>query len=649
MNILSLEEISKRYRETPLFEGVTFGIESDEKVGIIGANGSGKSTLLRIIAGLEVPDTGRVSIARERAVAYLPQNPKFDHNQTVLDAVFAAGNETLQLLGQYESACHELSHASSPDVRLLDRVAALSHELDIRGGWDIENDARTILTQLGITDVGMKMEAASGGQAKRVGLAHTLILRPDLLILDEPTNQLDAETISWLEDYLAAYKGALLLVTHDRYFLDRVSSRILEIERRQIRSFAGNYEFYLKRREEIEAERANLAAKYKSELRRDLAWLARGARARRTKEKARVERAEALKNKPAESAVRELEISLGAERLGKKIMEIEDVSKSYGGRKIIESFSYTLKAGDRIGIIGPNGSGKSTLLNIITGRTQADSGRVEIGKTVLIGYYDQEARALNEGQRVIDYVREGAEEVALADGSRVNASQMLEQFLFPAAVQWDVIGRLSGGERRRLYLLRTLMASPNVLLLDEPTNDLDIPTLNRLEAFLDSFPGCLIIVSHDRSFLDRTVDHIFRFEGRGRIAEYTGNYSEFLEQRWMADAPKSGEQPGARATTPSRTKEAEPAAQPQGRIEQRTGLAARETRRKLSFKEKRELEELEERIASSEARMTQIKVDLAASASDYLALQNLTAEMQSLKAQLEADIDRWGILSEIAQ
>jgi ABC transport system ATP-binding/permease protein len=650
MNILSLEEISKRYRETPLFEAVTFGLDSNEKVGIIGANGSGKSTLLRIIARLEEPDTGRVSLTRECAVAYLPQNPQFNPDQTVLDAVFAGGNETLRLLGQYEAACHDLAHGQGQEARLMGRVAALSQELDIRNGWDVENDARTVLTQLGIPDVAMKMAAASGGQAKRVGLAHTLILRPDLLILDEPTNQLDADTITWLEDYLARYTGALLLVTHDRYFLDRVSTRILEIDRRQIRSFAGNYEFYLKRKEELDAERANLAAKHKSMLRRDLAWLARGARARRTKEKARVERVEALKRQPIESAPRELEISLGSERLGKKILELEGVSKAYGDKKIIEDFSYTLKAGDRIGIIGPNGSGKTTLLDIITGRVKPDRGQVEIGQTVVIGYYDQEARELNEHQRVIDYIREVAEEITLADGTRVNAGQMLEQFLFPPSVQWDVIGRLSGGERRRLYLLRTLMASPNVLLLDEPTNDLDIPTLVRVEDFLDSFPGCLMVVSHDRFFLDRTADHIFRFEGDGRIGGYTGNYSEFLDSRAAAQsALRGGPSSPSSAGFAARAK-ATPT-DPGGNEENRKSQAdngGQPTRRKLSFKEKRELEELETRIASSEDRLFQIKKDLEAAASDYVVLQTLTSEMQLLEAQLEVDVDRWAKLSELA-
>ena len=643
MNILSLEGVSKQYRDTPLFTDVTFGLESSEKVGIIGANGSGKTTLLKIIAGLEEPDTGRVAQARGHQVCYLSQNPQFDPHQTVLDAVFAGGNETMQLLGQYEAACHELSEGQGKPDQFLDRVSTLSHELDIRNGWDLENDARTVLTELGIHDVGMKMGAASGGQTKRVGLAHTLILRPDLLILDEPTNQLDADTIAWLEDYLSHYSGALLLVSHDRYFLDRVSTRILEIDRRQVRSFAGNYEFYLKRKEELDAERANLAMKHKSMLRRDLAWLARGARARRTKEKARVDRVEELKRQPVESAARELEISLGSERLGKKILEMEAISKSYAGRKLIDDFTYTLKPGDRIGIIGPNGSGKTTLLDIITGRVQPDAGRVETGQTVVVGYYDQEARELNEQQRVIEYIREQAGDVELADGSRMSAGQMLEQFLFPASVQWDLIGRLSGGERRRLYLLRMLMAAPNVLLLDEPTNDLDIPTLVRLEDYLESFPGCLIVVSHDRYFLDRLVDHIFRFEGDGRIGRYTGNYSEFLAANGRTSLPGRGAGP-ERTTNAAKATGADRAAGDEKADSSRTNSGP-ETRRKLTYKEKRELEDLEARIAATEDKVSRIKAGLTIAASDYIALQALTAEMESLEVQLERDIERWAELS----
>ncbi|HKF54762.1 MAG TPA: ABC-F family ATP-binding cassette domain-containing protein, partial [Blastocatellia bacterium] len=525
---------------------------------------------------------------------------------------------------------------------LLERVAALSHELEMVDGWALENEARTVLNQLGINDVGISMGAVSGGQAKRVAIAHALMIRPDLLIMDEPTNQLDADTITWLEQYLGRYPGALLLVTHDRYFLDRVTTRILEIDRQAVRSFAGSYQYYVRRKDEIEAERANAAQKRETILRRELAWLQQGAKARSTKLKHRVERARQLMNERVERPAAELDISMASSRLGRKILEIDDISKSFPGKTLIKDFSYTMKPGDRIGVIGPNGCGKTTLLDIITGRLRPDAGRVEPGQTVVIGYYDQEARKLNDEQRVIDYVREAAEQVELADGSTINASQLLERFLFPAAVQYDLIGRLSGGERRRLYLLRVLMSSPNVLLLDEPTNDLDITTLITLEDYLDAFPGCLIVVSHDRYFLDRLVDQIFKFEGDGRIGQYPGNYSEFLETRGVEQAQevdrkqrvRAASEPASRTTTSSA-----PNLQP-------ATFDPQPATRKLSYKEKRELDEVESRIASAEARVSQIEAEIARSASDYVRLQALTSELESLKGQLERDVERWAELAE---
>jgi len=642
MNVLSVDNVSKKYREEPLFQAVTFGIEAGEKVGLIGVNGSGKSTLLRIIAGIVEPDNGRVALGRECQVAYLPQNPQFDPDQSVLDAVFAGGNKKMKILGDYEAACIALAEAGGHDTRLLERVAALSHELEMVDGWALENEARTVLNQLGINDVGISMGAVSGGQAKRVAIAHALMIRPDLLIMDEPTNQLDADTITWLEQYLGRYPGALLLVTHDRYFLDRVTTRILEIDRQAVRSFAGSYQYYVRRKDEIEAERANAAQKRETILRRELAWLQQGAKARSTKLKHRVERARQLMNERVERPAAELDISMASSRLGRKILEIDDISKSFPGKTLIKDFSYTMKPGDRIGVIGPNGCGKTTLLDIITGRLRPDAGRVEPGQTVVIGYYDQEARKLNDEQRVIDYVREAAEQVELADGSTINASQLLERFLFPAAVQYDLIGRLSGGERRRLYLLRVLMSSPNVLLLDEPTNDLDITTLITLEDYLDAFPGCLIVVSHDRYFLDRLVDQIFKFEGDGRIGQYPGNYSEFLETRGVEQAQevdrkqrvRAASEPASRTTTSSA-----PNLQP-------ATFDPQPATRKLSYKEKRELDEVESRIASAEARVSQIEAEIARAASDYVRLQALTSELESLKGQLERDVERWAELAE---
>jgi ABC transport system ATP-binding/permease protein len=627
MSIISLEDISMSYGPRSLFEGVTFGLDDADKVGLIGLNGSGKSTLLRIIAGLAQPDRGRAITAGERVIAYLPQNPPYDPEQTVLDAVFTASDETMRLLRDYELACHDLSLQSS-DERILARVAMLGHKLEAAGGWNLETNARTVLSQLGINDTGAQMGALSGGERKRVALAHALISRPDLLILDEPTNHLDADTIAWFETYLGRYSGALLLVTHDRYFLDRVTNRILEIDRARVQSFAGNYAYYLEKKQEQEVQEAAVSEKQEALLRRELAWLRRGAKARSTKQKARVQRAEELQKQPVRSANSELDISIAFSRMGKKILELDGISKSYDDKPLIERFSYTLKRNDRIGIIGPSGSGKTTLLDIIVGRSAPDTGRVERGPTLVIGYYDQDNRELNGAQRVIDYVREAAERIETADGQVLTASQMLEKFLFPPEMQYDVISRLSGGEQRRLYLLRVLMSAPNLLILDEPTNDLDIQTLVRLEEYLDSFAGCLIVVSHDRYFLDRTVESIFRFEGAGRIKEYPGNYSAFLEAR---------EQEPAEATEASLS-EVRPAPSV------RPSAAAR----KLSYRERREFEELEKRIELSEARKRELERLLAASSTDFLAVDAAYKELQALNRLLEGDVDRWAALAELA-
>ena len=632
MNILSLENVSKSFGFKPLLAGATFGLDAADKVGLIGPNGAGKTTLLRIVAGEEQPDEGRVVLAREITVGYLSQNPTFAPDETVLDAVFPATSEAMRLLHDYERATAEVAAGGGSDERLLARVAELTDRIGDSGGWDLEVNARIVLTRLGLGDTRARMGGLSGGERKRVALARALVARPDLLILDEPTNHLDAETVEWLEGYLDEYAGALLVVTHDRYFLDRVTRRILEVDRGAVRGYDGNYAYYLERRAELENARERADRRRATDLRRELAWLQRGARARTTKEKARVERVAELQAAPREAETRrEVEISVAASRLGNKILEIEDVSKSYDGRTLFEGFTYTMKRRDRIGVLGPNGSGKTTLLDVIAGRTAPDRGRVARGETVVVGYYDQEMRDVDPTQRAIDYVSEAGGRVETAAGDTITAGAMLERFLVPPERQYSPVETFSGGERRRLFLVRILMAAPNVLLLDEPTNDLDVETLVRLEEYLDSFPGCVVVVSHDRYFLDRTVEHVFHFEGDGRVRGYAGGYTAFREAR---------EREAAEAAEVERGRRPKPAAP--------AASAPVEGPRKLSFKERTELESLESRIGAAEARKAEIEAEIARGGSDHVALLALTRELEALEAALARDVDRWGELAERA-
>jgi ATP-binding cassette subfamily F protein uup len=637
MPALTLDSVRKSYGIKPLLDDVSFGLEDDGKMGVIGGNGSGKTTLLRIIAGAEPPDGGTVTIPSALRVGYLSQEPAFDPGQTVLDAVFAGEGEAMRLLRDYESAVHRLE-TSDADEALVAHVSDLAHRLDAVGGWDLETNARVVLDRLGVTDTDAVVDTLSGGQRKRVALARALVEHPDLLILDEPTNHLDAETVGWLEDYLRRYAGALLLVTHDRYFLDRVTNLMLEVERGTAQRFEGNYTAYLEMKEKQAVVREAEQQKRDNLARRELAWLRRGAKARTTKQKARVDRAHDLLNAPREEAQRTADISAVSTRLGKKVIELEGVTKGFDGQTLIDDFTYAFTRDDRVGIIGPNGAGKTTLLELIAGRLAPDTGDIERGPTVSIGYYDQESRALNDDLRLIDYIEEVAENVETADGSIITASQMLDRFLFPPKQQYTPVGLLSGGERRRLYLLRVLMGAPNVLLLDEPTNDLDIPTLVALEEYLDTFPGCLITVSHDRYFLDRTAEHLFRFEAGGRLREIPGNYSAWLEIQAEEQAEaEAAARASARAAAP-------PPQEPEPKPEPKPAPAAA----KLSYKEKRELEETEARIAGAEARQAEIESALAAAPDDYERVATLSAELEELLTQLERDVDRWAELAERA-
>ena len=635
MNLLSAENISKSYSEKKLLGNVNLGINEGDKIGLIGINGTGKTTLLKIIAGVERADEGAVVRGNSVRIEYLPQNPYFDPEATVLEQVFKGNSPIMKLIRDYSEA---VSMQENSDERLLQ----LTHDMDVMNAWNLESEARTVLTKLGITDFSAKTDTLSGGQRKRIALAAALVNPSELLILDEPTNHLDNDTIDWLEQYLNKKSGALLMITHDRYFLDRVVNQIIELERGNLYSYKGNYSHFVEKKLEREEMEEASGKKRKSLLRKELAWIKKGAKARTTKQKARIERFDKLSARTGPERDEKLQISAASSRLGKKIIELEHIEKSFANTRVIDDFNFSLLRNDRVGIVGPNGSGKTTLLNIIDGRAEPDSGRVEVGETVKIGLYSQEIQHIDGSLRVIEYIKEGAEFLSTAEGHKISAAQMLERFLFPPALQWSLIENLSGGEKRRLILLKVLMEAPNVLLLDEPTNDLDIETLTILEDYLEGFLGAVIAVSHDRYFLDRMAEKILSFEGKGSIVQYPGNYSDFQEKR------------GSRCQnvnisnkTVGKVKEA---------VDKKTGAAdkadpgkMREKPLKFSFKEQKEYAEIDEAIAEIEGKINSITTKIDEAAADYILLQQLLAEKEDLDDQLQEKLERWVYLSELAE
>ena len=525
MNLMTLENISKSYSEKILLKDISLGINEGEKIGIIGVNGTGKSTLLKIIAGVEVPDDGTIIKANRVRVEYLPQNPDYNEDFTVLQQVFKGTSSEMKLLLEYEETLTAISN--NYDDNLNNKLISLQEKIDALNLWDLESEAKAVLTKLGITNFNQKVKELSGGQRKRVSLASALITPCELLILDEPTNHLDNDTIDYLEEYLNSRRGSLIMITHDRYFLDRVSNRIIELDKGRLFSYDGNYSTFLEKKMERLALEASMEEKRQNLIRKELAWVKRGAKARTTKQKARLQRFDELVNKDTYTPDEKMDISVGSTRLGKKIIEIHHISKKFDNKVLIDDLDYTIARTDRIGIIGKNGMGKSTLIKILNGEILPDSGHIEIGETVKIGCFSQDDSHMHPDMRAIDYVKEASDYIETADGTKISASQMCEKFLFNSTMQYSFIGNLSGGERRRLHLLRTLMLAPNVLLLDEPTNDLDIATLNILEDYLDEFNGIVITVSHDRYFLDRICNKIFAYEGVGKIHIFTGNYSDY--------------------------------------------------------------------------------------------------------------------------
>ena len=601
MNLLTIEHLTKSYTERLLFDDTSFSINEGDKIGLIGINGTGKSTLLKIAAGLEEPDLGTVVRGRNLYIRYLPQNPVFEPQLTVLECVIK------------ENEGHE--HV-----------------------WDLEGQAKNMLTRLGVPEYDAVISTLSGGQKKRVALASVLLSAADLLVLDEPTNHLDSSMADWLEDYLKKFRGSLLMITHDRYFLDSVSNRIVELDKGKLYSYQAGYGGYLELKEERMAMEQASERKRRSILRTELEWIRRGARARSTKQKGRIQRFEELSARKGPEEDGDVEMNSLTSRLGRTTVEVSHLNKSYGDKVLLRDFTYIFLKNDRIGIIGPNGSGKSTLMKMIAGLVQPDSGETVIGQTVRMGYFSQDNEEMDDSLKVIDYIKNVAEYVKTPDGM-VSASQMLEQFLFPSSMQYTLIGKLSGGEKRRLCLLHILMGAPNVLLLDEPTNDLDIRTLTILEDYLDHFQGIVIAVSHDRYFLDRVVRRIFAFEGDGAVKQYEGGYTDYqaaLEERGQGQEESTAAKAGAEdQSQPNRKnwKEGQP----------------RETKLKFTYKEQREWETIEETIAALEEEVAEPEGEILQAASDYSRLNRLMQEKEEKEAQLEEKMERWMYLNELAE
>lgn len=634
MNILTAEQLSKSYGMKVLFDQISFGMDEGDRIGIIGINGTGKSTLLKVIAGIEPADTGKLAIGNRIGIEYLPQNPQYNPNATVIEQIFQGTSPLMQLLQEYESTMQQIEQ-SGVNAQIEQKLLDLHNRMDAADAWQMETEAKKILSQLGIPDMSAQMGTLSGGQRKRVALAGALIRPADLLIIDEPTNHIDTSTVDWLEQYLTRSKSALLMITHDRYFLDRVANRILELDQGKLYSYTGNYSVFLEKKAERMEQQEASEKKRQNLFRKELAWIRRGAKARTTKQKARIERFEKLEDAKPEARAGDIEISLAASsRLGKKVIELHNVNKTFEDQNVICDFSYIVQRDDRIGIIGPNGSGKSTLLKLIAGWLTPDQGEVIIGPTVKIGFFSQENEQMNENMRVIEYIKEAAEQVRTSDGGTISASQMLERFLFPPGIQWTPISNLSGGEKRRLFLLRILMESPNVLLLDEPTNDLDIQTLTILEDYLDDFPGAVIVVSHDRYFLDRTIETIFAFEGKGTLRYHTGNYSEYADYLKLLAKQSSAPDPEIKEKETDTDNSAE---------------RKKDKTLKFSFKEQKEYEEIDDRIANTEQKLQDVKSAIHATGSDFERLQTLIADQQTLEAELEHLMERWTYLNELAE
>ena len=595
MNLLTMEHIIKSYTDRILLNDIGFSISENEKIGVIGINGMGKSTLLKVAAGIEPYDSGKISMRSQVKICYLPQTPVFESGTTVLKA-------------------------------------AVEGNIDELNQWTVEADAKAMLNQLGFTEYDEKIEHMSGGQKKRIALVNALLTSADILVLDEPTNHLDNAMSEWLEEYLIQFRGAVLMVTHDRYFLDRVVNRIVEVDNGKLYSYPGNYSEFVRLKEERQNMALATERKRKSMLRTELEWLSRGARARSTKQKAHIDRIKAMQEIQDIQEEKRVSMSSVASRMGNKTIELSDISKSYGERILIKDYNYIFLKNDRIGIIGPNGCGKTTLLKIINGIVRSDTGTVEMGQTIRVGYFSQENEYMDDSEKVIDYVKEVGEYITTPEG-KITASQMLENFLFDGAMQWSRIEKLSGGEKRRLYLLRVLMSSPNVLILDEPTNDLDIQTLTILEDYLDRFDGIIIIVSHDRYFLDRTVNRIFSFEGEGEIRQFEGGYSDYLIRKELEAVPEEKVSAGK--------------AEKADKDANKDAWKQHEKKIRFTYKEQKEFESIDDDIAELEGKIEKLDQEIAQNVTNSVRLNELLKEKEQIEQALDEKMDRWVYLNDL--
>ncbi|MDR7075373.1 ATP-binding cassette subfamily F protein uup [Neobacillus niacini] len=627
MKMLTVENVTKTYGEKQLFNNISITIGEKERVGLIGINGTGKSSLLKIIAGIDQPDDGKIITGKDYSIAFLDQQPDLDSAKTVLEQVFHGEAPILKLMREYEKTLLLLNTAPN-DTKVQENLFHLQKQMDALNAWDASTNAKSILMKLGIEDFTKKIGELSGGQKKRVALAQVLIAEPDLLILDEPTNHLDFDSVKWLEDYLSRYSGSILLVTHDRYFLDRVANRMFELDGGNLYSYKGNYAAFLEAKAIREENEAATFEKRQNLFRRELEWMRRGAKARTTKQKARIQRFDELDDKLSggKPTGEKVDISLNGSRLGKQVFELKDASKFYGEKIILSHFNLLVKPGDRLGIIGRNGTGKSTLLNVLAKKLPLDEGEFIMGQTVKIAYYTQENEDMDENKRMIEYIKETAEVVETSDGKTLSAALMLERFLFPPFSHGTPIRKLSGGEKRRLYLLKLLMTAPNVLLLDEPTNDLDTQTLTVLEDYLEEFPGVVITVSHDRYFLDKVVDQLLVLRGEGQIDSFYGNYSEYLEKESAVDAKKPEKSTAAPIKAPEKEK-----------------------KKRMTFKEKKEWEEIDELIEKTETRLEEIAEEMGSTGSDFTKAQDLMKLEAELNEKLEYLMGRWEYLAELAE